>query len=293
MTRLRYLVPTLCVALIAAAGPTVLGARQASRTIYASVMDANGAPVGDVKPEDFSVKEDGEARTITKVERASQPIHYVIMVDTTPNMAGAVNDIRKGIKGFTSLLLSADPKTQFSLMEFGGAAITVMDFTSDQAKIEASLGKLVPKPSESVLNEGLVDVAKRLAAMPADSRTVIITINLEPTKDGTDIQARQVAEEVRKSGAIVWSVVLQEGARRDANRENLLKGLAANTGGRWVVLQGPARTNLPGVLRTIAANTFQQYAITYTRGDAATPTKITDLAVSRPGAVAVSMKWNR
>ncbi len=100
-----------------------------------------------------------------------------------------MNDVREGIKDFSSLLLSADPKTQFSLVEFGGAAITVMDFTSDQAKIEASLGKLVSKPSESVLNEGLVDVAKRLAALPTDSRTVIITINLEPTRDATNVQA--------------------------------------------------------------------------------------------------------
>lgn len=293
MTRPRYVVPALCVALIAAAAPVWLGASQASRTIYVSAMDANGAPIGDMKAEEFSVKEDGEARTITKVERASLPIHYVFMVDTTPAMSGAVNEIREAIKGFSALLLSVEPKTQFSLMEFGGAAITMLDFTSDQAKIEAALGKLVPKPSESVLNEGLVDVAKRLAAMPAESRTVIITINLEPTKDGTTIQARQVAEEVRKSGAIVWSVVLQEGARRDANRENLLKGLTANTGGRWVVLQGPSRTNLPAVLRTIAANSFQQYAVTYTQGDPAKPAKITDVTVSRPGVLALAMKWNR
>jgi VWFA-related protein len=266
---------------LASAGGLVVSAAQAEKTIYVSVMDANGAPVGDMKPDEFVVKEDGQPRTITKVERASEPIHYVIMVDTTPALSGAVNDLREGLKGFTSLLLSVDPKSQFSFVEFGGAGITVMDFTSEQAKIDASLGKLMPKPSESVLNEAMVDVAKKLGAMPPTTRKVIITINTEPLKESSNVLVRQVAEEVQKSGAIVWSVVLQEGTRRDANRENLLKGLTANTGGRWIVLQGPARTNLTNVLRTFAANTFSQYAVTFTSGDK--PAKVTDVTVSRQG----------
>jgi VWFA-related protein len=293
MTRLRFVVLALGLVLAAMGGPVAVSAAQSpSRTLYVSVMDSSGAPVGDMKQDEFTVKEDGQARTVTKVERASEPIHYVIMVDTTPNLSGAVIDLREGLKGFTTLLLSVDPKSQFSFVEFGGAGMTVMDFTSDQAKIDASLGKLMPKPSESVLNEAMVDVAKKLAAMPPATRKVIITINLEPTKESSNVLVQQVAEEVRKSGAIVWSVVLQEGARRDANRENLLKGLTANTGGRWVVLQGPARTNLGNVLRSIAANSFSQYAVTYTQ-DAAKPAKITDVTVSRPGVLALSMKWSR
>ncbi len=293
MTRLRDV--ALALGLVMVVGvPVGLAAKQSpARTVYVSVMDSTGAPVGDMKPEEFSVKEDGAVRTIAKVERASEPIHYVIMVDTTPTAGRAVNDVREGVKAFTALLLSVEPKTQFSFVEFGGAAITVMDFTSEQTKIDAGLGKLMPKPSESVLNEALVEVAKKLAALPPGTRKVILTINMEPTIDATNVQARQVAEEVRKSGAIVWSVALQEGTRRDSNRENLLKGLAANTGGRWVVLQGPSQTNLGAFLRSIAANSFSQYAVTYTTGDSATPVKVTDVAVSRPGVLALSMKWSR
>lgn len=292
MNTRRYCLFALGLVLASAGGLVVVSAAQAEKTIYVSVMDANGAPVGDMKPEEFAVKEDGEARTITKVERATEPIHYVIMVDTTPGLSGAVNDLRAGVKGFTTLLLSVDPKSQFSFVEFGGAAMTVMDFTSDQAKIDASLGKLMPKPSESVLNEALVDVSKKLAALPANVRKVIITITIEPTKDSTNTLARTVAEEVRKSGAIVWSMVLQEGTRRDGNREALLKGLTANTGGRWVVLQGPARTSLGNVLRSVAANSFSQYAVTYT-SDPAKPAKLTDVTVSRQGVMPLSMKWSR
>lgn len=136
MTRLRYVVLAPALILAGMAGPVgVTAARAPERTIYVSVMDSNGGPVADMKPEEFSVKEDGADRAITTVERASEPIHYVIM--------------------------------------------------------------------------------------------------------------------------------------------------------------GPARTNLGNVLRSIAANSFQQYAVTYAPGDPAKPAKITDVAVSRQGVLAMSMKWNR
>lgn len=281
----------VCLALVAAVDSTALAGAQAARTVYVSVMDGQGAPVPDMKQNEFQVTEDGAARTITGVARAAEPIHYAILIDTTPGLSRAVSEVRSSVKAFCELLLSVEPKTQFSITDFGGAAMTLQDFTSDLPSIEATLGKLLPKPSESVLNEALVDVAKRMAALPANSRKVILTINLEPTTDSTNIQVRTVAEEVRKSGAIVWSVVLQEGARRDANREQMLKGLTANTGGRWVMLQGAGgQSQLGAFLRSIAANSFSQYAVTFTPGD--TPAKVTNVTVSREGVAALSMKWS-
>lgn len=100
MARLRCLTLALCLVLAVFVASVGVSATQSpGRTIFVSVMDANGGPVGDMKPDEFSVKEDGTAATITRVERASEPIHYVLMVDTTPAMGGAVNDIREGIRG--------------------------------------------------------------------------------------------------------------------------------------------------------------------------------------------------
>ncbi|MDA1306667.1 MAG: VWA domain-containing protein [Acidobacteria bacterium] len=295
MTRLRSVVmlPSLivCLALVVVADSTARAEAQAARTVYVSVMDGQGAPVPDMKQDEFRVTEDGTPRTITSVERASEPIHYAILIDTTPTFSRAVSDVRAAVKAFCELLLSVDPQTQFSIVDFGGAAMTLQDFTSDLPSIEAALGRLLPKPSESVLNEALVDAAKRMSALPPNSRKVILTINLEPTKDATNIMVRTVAEDIRKSGAIVWSVVLQEGTRRDANREQMLKGMTVNTGGRWVMLQGAGgQSQLGGFLRSIAANSFSQYAVTFTPGEA--PPKVTDVTVSREGVAALSMKWS-
>lgn len=283
-------------AAVMATNPTVSATGQSERTIYVSVMDGNGAPVPDMKQADFVVKEGDSPssmtdQTITKVERASEPLNYAILVDTTPAAAKVVNDLREALKGFCELLLSVEPKTRFSIVEFGGASMTTLEFTSDMSEIEAAILKLIPKPSESVLNEAIVDVAKTFAKMPPTSRNVILTINMEPTSESSNVQPKIVAEEVRKSGATMWSVALQDGTRRDANREQLLKGLTANSGGRWVALQ--QQKQLAGFLRSIAANSFSQYAVTYTRSGSASAKTITDVQATRQGVVALSLKWNR
>jgi VWFA-related protein len=263
--------------------------RLADRTVHVSVMDSNGAPVGDMTQAEFAVKEDGADRTITKVERASGPLYYAVLLDTTPAASAVVNDIREALTGFVKLLLSADPNTKFGFMEFGGAAMMHGGFTSSLPEIEATILKLVPKPSESVLNEALLEVSRVFAKMPAGTRRVIVSINMEPTKEASNVAPRQIADELRRSGASLWSVALQTGNRRDANREAVLKGLTANAGGRWVPLQAP--TQLAPFLRSIAANSFAQYAVTYTQPDGP-PAKVTDVSVKRQGAVALAIKWS-
>ena len=273
-----------------ATGATPLAGAAAERTVYVSVMDGNGSPVPDMTQAEFTVKEDGAARTITNVERATAPLAYAILLDTTPAASPVVNDVREALTAFCKLLLSADPKTQFAFMEFGGASILRQDFTSSLAEIESVIGKLLPKPSEAVLNEALLEITRTLAKVPAGTRRVIVTINMEPTKEASNVAPRQVADEVRKSGASVWSIALQSGSRRDANREALLKGLTANAGGRWVPLQSP--TQLAPFMRSVAANSFSQYAVTFTRPDGEKPPKVTDVTVSRANVVPLAIKWS-
>jgi Ca-activated chloride channel family protein len=280
---------TLTLAAVGLVSPLNARARQgADRTIYVSVMTNQGAPVPDMTAADFVVKEDGATREVAGVARATEPISYAVLVDTTSKATANIIQIREAIKDFSSLLLQADPKTQISYTQFGGAAMTVREMTSSPGELDAALGKLVPTQSESVLNEAFVEVAKKMAKMPEHSRRVIISINMEPAAESSSIQAKQVAEEVRKAGAVVWAVSLQDGTRRDTTREQLLKGLAANTGGRAVIVQNA--NVLPQVLRTFAANSFSQYAVTI-KGSTGTA-KMTDVTVTRPETVALALKWN-
>lgn len=273
---------------VLAASPVLTAGQATERTLYVSVMDPTGAPAADLKQNEFIVKEDGATRPVTKVERATEPIHFALLTYTTPT---AVDQVRDAVKSFCQALLGVEPKTEFLFMDFTGAAVVLEDFTSDATKIDSAIARIVPKLSQPALNEALIDVSKKMAALPPNSRRVILTINTEPVIETSNIQPKVVFDEVRKSRASVWSVALQDGMGRDSNREQLLKGLASNTGGRWVVLPGPQFTPLKGLLRSIAANTFSQYAVTYAGGEAKKSVKVTDVSVARQGYFALSLKW--
>jgi hypothetical protein len=288
-------------------GAVLAAVPQTDRTIYVSAMGSNGMPVMDLAPTDFTVSEDNVAREVVKVGKAEEPVYYAVLVDTSSgsgnsdgdrsrdraNATDMVQHLRDALTGFTKLVLqAAPPNSKILLMEFGGAGQIRQDFTSDFAALEPVIPKLLPKPSEPVLNEALAEAAKQLAKVPT-RRRVIVSINREPTVPGTNMDGKLVAEEVRKSGATVWGLSVRYGNRQDANHDNVLKGLAANSGGVRLTLGNPIQ--LADYLRSVAANTIVQYAVTIKRpADAPAITKDsrTLVKINRPGVTPLTLLWS-
>lgn len=259
------------------------------RTVFVSVMDGTGATVPDMKQSEFVVKEDGAEREVTKIARANVPVSYAILLDTTGPAGPVILDIREAVQAFCELLLQVDPKTQISFTEFGGVAMTKREFTSSLPDLTTALGKIVPgRNAAPVMNEAFVEVAKQFGKLPVPSRKVIISINMEPVAESSTTRAPEVADEVQKSGATVWAVAVSANGKREPARDQLLKILTANSGGRSMLVQSSKL--LPEVLRAFAINSFAQYAVTFKAGDK--PAKMTDITVTRPQVMAMSMKWS-
>ncbi len=276
----------------------VLAARaQEARTIYVSAVGGNGMPVMDLTAAEFQVLEDGATREVTKIDKATEPIYYAILVDTSLGSSGTdqsntnnlLPHMRNGLAGFVKTVLEAAPDSKIMFVEFGGAAMVRQEFTSTLTELETMVPKLIPKTSEPVLSEALVEAAKRLAKVPS-RRRVILSVNREPTPEASRLDGKLVAEEVRKSGASVFGMSVRYGTRQDANREALLKGLAANTGGLRLTLQTPVP--LPDYLRSVAYNTIVQYAVTFSRPADASAAKITTVRLTRPGVTPLTVQWS-
>jgi hypothetical protein len=198
--------------------------------------------------------------------------------------------MRDAVQGFCKVVLTAAPDSKILLMEFGGAGTVRQEFTSDLAALEAVIPKILPKPSDPVLTEALADIAQQMAKVPS-RRRVIITINNEPSNEAGRLEVKQVAESLRKSGASVWGIsVRAAGGRLDANRDNLLKGAAANSGGIRVTLQ--TSVPLADYMRSVAANSIVQYAVTFKRPANAPQAKLTSVAINRQGVTALTLQWS-
>ena len=293
---LRSAVAIAAVAAVALIGAAVSASVQNDRVIYVSAVGSNGMPVTDppVTAAEFSVTEDNVVREVVKVDKATEPVYYAVLVDTSSLGAATdmVQHMRDALLGFVKVVLTAAPDSKILIMEFGGAAQVRQDFTSDIALLEPLIPKLLPKPSEPVVGEALSEASKLLSKVPS-RRRVILIINREPSAEGGRLEPKLVAEDVRKGGAAVWSVQVRYGSRQDANREALLKGVTANSGGFRFLLQTP--NPLPDYLKTVAANTIVQYAVTIKRPADAPPMNaktMTGVKINRAGVSALAMQWS-
>lgn len=288
------------VALVAGAGVLLGGARtgavgvpQDTRTIYVSVTNlGNGMPVQGVTAGELVVQEDNQVREITDVKLAAGPIAAVLMVDTTPAMRDVLNDFRAGMNSFVNDILTFSPESKVALGELAGAGIIGHPLSSDKASLLAYVPKLAPKVNVGlVVAEGVLEAAKHLETVEI-SRKLIVTINLEPADEQTTMPMQRVADEVRKSGAVLWGISVQKPGKLDrhAGRNAMLDQLARFTGGLHPgVSTGPS---IEGVLRVAAANMLAQYAVTIARPAGTKPAQQTTVAIKREGVRASTVVWS-
>jgi hypothetical protein len=296
------------IALVGLALVTVGASPQAGeRTIYVSAVGGNGMPVIDppIAPTEFAVSEDGAAREITAVSKASEPVYFAVLFETTQcvssndvkclpdnnesNAQNFLTTLRDSLSAFCNVVLKADPANKIMLMDMGGAAVVKQDFTSNISDLDPTIKKLVTQRAEPVLNEALVAASNAIAKVPS-KRRVILTINREPTVEASSVDPKLVASAVQKSGAHVWGLAVRYGSRQDGMRDQVLKGLANNSGGLRLTLGSPLQ--LGDYLTSVAANSIVQYAVTFKRPGDAPPAKITAVKITRDGVKPLTLLWS-
>jgi len=278
-------------ALAVLAAPAV-AARQASKTVYVSFVDADGKPLTDLKPEEIHLAENGKELPITSAKRITTPISVMMLADTTKVAGGGgfsassssagelIRDIRSAFSAFTTDMLAADPANELGLMEFGQASITITDFTSSQQEIEKGITHLVPKPNaDSVLLEAIQESSKDLEKRK-NTRRAIVSINVEPGTELSKEPPNNIMKELGKAQAPLFSVSLQKGDNRNTQRGVVLPQLTKQTGGRHETIVG--QSALVQLLKNIAATLNAQYEVTYTRPAGPTP-QVLAMGVARNG----------
>jgi hypothetical protein len=285
------------VAGVALLGASVLASPpQTDRTIYVSAVGGNGMPVMDLTAAEFAVTEDNTAREVVKIDKATEPVYYALLVDTSLGSdSGNANNLlpylRESLAGFVKVVLTAAPDSKILFMSFGGAATVRQDFTSDLGVLEPLVSKVANVSGEPVVGEALQEASKLMAKVPSRRRAIVM-INREPTGDGARVEGRLVAADMQKSGASLWAISVRYGTRQDAQRDELLKKLAPNTGGIRVTLGSPMQ--LADYLRSVAANTIVQYAVTIKRpadAPALTSKSMTSVKINRAGVTPLTLLW--
>lgn len=279
--------------------PSLTAVTQDTKTIFLTVLDAQGKPVTDLAPDEVALAERADPksppqmRTILSVRKAQQPLAIMLLADTSKatgsvgmsqrgSVSGSelVRDVRAGFSAFVKTMAAASPETRMELMEFGQAAVTITPMTNDPAKLSEGITRLFPKNNmPAVLLEAIMEASKTLSKVDTPRRA-IVAMNVLPTDEQSRQSPNQMLQQVVQSRASFWAVSYNSGTTAQDPRGVVLEPLAKNTGGRREVIA--SQSALEQYMANIASALGSQYEITFERPAGPMP-QLLQVGVTRQG----------
>lgn len=231
------------------------------------VRDASGRFLSGLSRDDFLVLENGTPQPISFVMPAGAvPLRAVLLIDRSASMEGARLSRAVEAAGLFARLLG--PDDQLEIIAFNDRAARVHAFGDDLQGVPAALASITADGRTS-LYDALAVAANDLArarqnALP-DIREVVIILS-----DGEDTASLVGFDEVlslaRRSGALVYTVSLREGAGGTWLGPSWpLLALAHDTGAR--ALGASSLDLLPALYAEIDAEVRHLYRVGYISSD--------------------------
>ncbi len=262
--------------------PVLLPAQTAQeRVLYVSALDAKTrAPVADLAVDDFRVREDGVAREVLRVERATTPMPVAVLVDNQAAAQATIADLRKALASFLTAIDGIGP---IALVTTADRPTIVQDYTTDAARLQAAAQRVFAQPdSGATLLDAIVEVARGLGKRESD-RAAIVLVTLEQT-EFSNLHFQQVLDRLGESGAMLSAVVLLNSRTSmldDAARNRAVvldRGIERSGGWREDVL---ASMNYEMALMRIAGALTSQYRLVYARPETLIPPDRIDVTSPR------------
>jgi (2Fe-2S) ferredoxin len=127
--------------------------------VFISAVDASGAPVTDLKPEEIAMTESGAPGKVVSLDRHQLPIKLTIAVDNGKDSTPALATLREGLAG---LIAALPPDVEVTLITMSQPQ-TVVRPTTDRAQLTQGISRFSPDPGGvAKFSETLVDYAKLL-----------------------------------------------------------------------------------------------------------------------------------
>lgn len=262
------------------------------KTALVTVVAEARGPVANLGPRDFVVREDRAARTVLDVQPATEPLFITLLIDTIRPPAGvlaATQDFRRGLAAFVSTIKGGNPDAQFAILDYAGATVTAIDFTSEAPTLDRYIQRLFPnRQADAVLIEAVVEGARKLGDKPSPRRAIVV-VDFN-ARDASAVQAmQQAAGMVHRSGATVWTVTVRTTSASSSHREEVLNVVTRASGGTRLTIIEPS--GLEAMLKIVANSLLSQYTVTFNRPAGAT-VKSTQMETARGGKVLLTT-WMR
>jgi len=273
-----------CIAFAAVPRAQQQPAGSRSRDVYVSVVDSKGVAAPDLTAADFSVREDGVAREVTRAVPATEPLSVMLLVDDSQASTASIPYLRDGITHFMTLLQG---KGKVGIVTIGERPTSLLESTADPAAQKKAVGRIFARPgSGAYLLEAIVDVSKGIRIRNA-TRPHIVALSVEAV-EFSNMQKEAVLKELLASGATLHVLAIGSPASVESdemrNRGMVIADGTEQTGGRREQLLTPMA--IDDHLSRLAGELLNQYLVTYGRPESLIQPEKLQVSVKKPGLTA-------
>ena len=273
-------ITSFILALLLPAAP--VWAQSTERTVYASVVDKNNAPITGLAANEFVVREDDTAREVLRVSAATEPMHIAVLVDTSQAIDEHLLDVRTALTAFFKQM---GGKHEIALIGLGERPTVLSDYTRDVARLEKAVGSVFARSgSGTYILDGIVETSSGMRRRKAARPHIIVYAARGP--EFSERYHQTVIDALRESGSTLHTLMLNRPGAAMSTREEqeLAKSVADGTeitGGRREDLLTPMA--LTDQLQLLGNELENQHQVVYARPARLVPPKTLEVTVKRPG----------
>ena len=230
--------------------------------LYATVREGKARFAGDLKKENFTVREEKIPQEILSFSRDDVPVAIGLLVDNSQSMMNKKEEVIAAAKAFVR---ASKPGDEIFIIHFNenikyGLPPTVA-FTGDRKLLDAALDK-VYLDGKTALYDAIQEGLKHLKTSNLTKKALIV---ISEGGDNMSVStSKDVVREADLSGALFYGIGVYDEMDGDAKPE-VLRKLGQSTGGETYF---PTSVNeVTALCETIARDLHSQYMISYAPKD--------------------------
>jgi len=261
----RLILPLLILSLtpLAAQDPQQKMFRSGVQTvpIYATVIDANGRLVPDLKEQDFEILDNLKPTPITLFDATVQPIAVFVALDMSGSMINAIDRVKDAAEAFLLRLL---PKDRAMLASFDDKIVASKEFMSSRDELIRFLRTGLQYGNGTRLWDAMYRGVASLRDEP--ERKVVLVLSDGEDSNSHDANGKEVLQFAQENHAMIYTIGIRNQYRGGPNGQFVtshpdpfLKKLTSETGGGYFELGG--QQDLNSTFTRVADELHRQYLI--------------------------------
>jgi Ca-activated chloride channel homolog len=168
----------------------------------ATVKTKAGQIMGDLKKEDFEVREDGVAKKVELFSRDELPLDVALVLDLSDSIGPFLGPLRDAA---ATTLAALKPDDEVALFTFSTEAELSVPLTKDKSTIATQIGSFKAGGATNI-NDGIFVASEYLLKSASRGRRVIILISDDVGTDAGGQGTRDIITETTAADAAVYNL---------------------------------------------------------------------------------------